>query len=147
MNNKAIGYIGTGLGLIVGLLGLISLIWVWAGGSESAIDFGLNSLYVSFVAVPVIILLFIVKTIVITPKAMLKALIGAGGVVIIFIISYTMASGEFSFVGYSFEMVEYLKTIPKWVFKWSEAGLNTLYITFVLAVATIIVTEIYGLFK
>ena len=72
-------------------------------------------------------------------KKAINSLIGIGALLLIFIVGYVMSSGEVYAIGD--------RVVEGTVSKLSEAGLYTFYVMIVLAIGTIIYTEISKAFK
>jgi steroid 5-alpha reductase family enzyme len=75
------------------------------------------------------------------PKNALKTLIGVAGMVIVVAIMYLLASDEVLVIAR-----ENPDNVPS-TLKWVGAGLNTMYVMFVLAVIAILYSEINKVFK
>lgn len=148
-----------GLGLLVVLIyGII----VYSNGSQldglEAMDdvsditffnFGIQtSVFLIFIAA-IAMLLFGVYHVAMNPKGSLKGILGFAAIVLIFIVAYSMASGEaVGGVAKAVKKVEEAgSTITPSILKWVHSAVATGLIMIGITVLSLVVTGIRGIFK
>lgn len=142
-------YAGIGVAVLLGFLGMLSFVMMFAQGKDSSfIDFGLSiAIFAVGFLIPALLLVFIIRNAVQNPKSMIKAIIGVAALAIIFIIAYSMGSDELILEGRSYETVEMLKKVPKSAVKMSDAGIIMMVIMMALSIVSIVVSSVWRLFK
>ena len=125
--------------VLFSLLGLSGLLYILFAAELITHGLLLNWCYFLFVISVVTAVVFPVIGMAKDFKKAINSLIGVGALILIFIIGYVMSDGETYSIGD--------RIVEGTISKLSEAGLITFYVMIVLAVGTIIYTEISKAFK
>jgi hypothetical protein len=167
-----IKYISSGIALLIGLFGLIGLvrvlgngidltdykIWTLRGDEEhqdalqsfgSSVNFLLGVVIFGIIGSILAILGFIVYNAILNPKRILLPFAGTVVMVIIFLIGWSMGTGResYSLVGKSEETAMMIEKVPDFAFYFADAALITVFVVMFMAIAAILVTEVWRRFR
>lgn len=149
---------GTGIALIIGVIGLLATILIYVTGSgvtdvkklndNTWIDLGLNISYFGLILGTILAAgVFVIKSYIQNPKSLIKAGIWVAVLGIMLAIGYFMANDFIDLNGKSVEQVDFFTKVDKGAIKWSDAGLHMLYIMSVVSILVVIVTEVLRRFR
>lgn len=129
---KNVRIISLGAAVLAGLAGAIPTLGIFSGSEEMVSSAVLITVALIFVA-GFLAVASSVNGMIINPSSLRGALIGAGGLVAIFGLSYFLADGS-DFAQYN--------NVDEKTTKWVSTGLNAFYICFALAIAAVLYSSL-----